>query len=585
MIENRLIAIGASAGGLEPIQKLLEGIPDDSKLSFVIIQHLSSKHSSMLPDILERSTRLKVERVDETKEIVPNCVYVIDPATHLFIAKGKIIPVKGLNEGKSVSNQIDFFLKSYANEFKDEGVAVILSGTGSDGTEGCSTLRRVGGKVLVQTPKEAKFDGMPNSIIAANVADHIGTVDELVSELLSESFHKKNILSSRDFAWLVDRIQQETGADFSSYNSRTLERRIEHRMTCVGIEELSDYMKFTRSNPRELEELRDSVLIKVTSFNRDPIAFEALDEHVLGLDREEESYGEYRVWVAGCCSGQEAYTLAFYMLDRIEAGTFPYQSFRIFATDLSEKYLTLGSSGIFSNEEIESLRPQWIKKYFNSYGDGYSVKSSVRNRITFSVHNLLADPPFSNLNLVTCRNVLIYFKQMIQKRVLRSFHYGLNVDGHLFLGTSESLGDLNLYFDIVDSKNRIFRKNDKDISVSTLVKDHIPTNIASQKIKIREPISSYSVDDTIMLRVVEELATKMKVRGLVLDRNHFIQSAFGNVRQFLNLKPGRTRMTVESLFDPTVAHVIGKLVLDADKTGKTVQADNIEFVLEGQPVD
>jgi two-component system CheB/CheR fusion protein len=471
-----IVGVGASAGGLEAFSELLRSLPQKTGMAFVLVQHLDPTHSSDLREILARITKIPVQQVTEGVTVQPDHIYVIPPNTSMAMKNGVLrLAARVLTRGQHMP--IDHFLRSLAEDRGNRAISVILSGTASDGTEGSRAVKAAGGITFAQDEKSAKYSSMPHSAVTAGCVDFILPPDGISNELARVAEHPYLASRSADkselmiaaggqMEVLLSLLRESIGVDFTHYKQTTLQRRIERRMVLHKLEELKDYVRYVRNTPGEIEELYQDILIHVTGFFRDPDAFEALRKHVLPtLFQDNHKGGTVRIWVPGCSTGEEAYSLAMAMLEYLwlettktakpGLGTTPFQ---IFATDISESSLDRARAGLYSAALVAGVSPERLRRFFMRIDGGYQIVKPVREMCIFAKQNVAKDPPFSNLDLVSCRNLLIYLGPVLQKRVVPTFHYALKPSGFLLLGGAETLGTYSEYFTPVDKKNRIYQK-------------------------------------------------------------------------------------------------------------------------------
>jgi two-component system CheB/CheR fusion protein len=467
-----IVGIGASAGGLEALESFLKKVPFPCGISLVIVQHLDPTHKCMLVELLQRVTSMPVVEVAERMKIEINHVYAIPPNKSMTILHG-VLHLFDPIEPRGLRLPIDLFFRSLADDLQQHSIGVILSGMGSDGTLGLRMIKEKGGGVFVQDPKSAKFEGMPQSAIDAGLADIIAPVEDLPSRILAYLKHIPSI--QQDDSPLEDKalsglekivilLRTHTGQDFSLYKKNTLYRRIERRMGIHQIEKIADYVRFLQGNPYETKLLFKELLIGVTSFFRDPAAWETLKTRAIPtLLASRQAGSTLRAWVAGCSTGEEAYSLAMAFIETVELIR-PRRNFRlqIFATDLDKDAIEKARSGIYPPNIASDLSEERLQRFFEQDEHGFRILREIRETIVFAPHNVIMDPPFTKLDIITCRNLLIYMEQEIQKKLLPLFHYSLNPGGILFLGNAESIGSFSDLFDPLEVKTRLFRKLHKE---------------------------------------------------------------------------------------------------------------------------
>ena len=462
-----IVGIGASAGGLEAFTQLLGLLPDDTGMAFVLIQHLDPTRSSFLAEALGRATAMPVIQAEEGAIVEPNHVYVIPPNADVGIQGGKLsLQVRG-GEGRVSHLPVDFFLRALAEERGSRAIGVILSGTASDGTDGLRAIKAGDGITLAQDPRSAKFGGMPRSAVEAGVVDHCLALPELAEELLRLSHHAY-VLSSPSappdqdgslHARIFALVKKTVGIDFAEYKSPTLERRIARRMALSRVQDLPAYLRALEADPQEVRALYEDVLIHVTSFFRDPEVFESLKTKVFPeLLKNKPQGAPIRVWVAGCSTGEEVYSLAMILLEYLHEAPAGHP-IQIFGTDVSEKAIERARAGVYPDSALRDLSADRRKRYFTKAEGGYRINKLVRELCVFVRHDLARDPPFSKLDLASCRNVLIYFDQDLQKRVIPTFHYCLKQPGFLLLGRTEAISGFSKLFSPVDKTHKIFARS------------------------------------------------------------------------------------------------------------------------------
>lgn len=465
-----IVGVGASAGGLEALEHFLSHVPTASGMAFVIIQHLDPTHKGMMPELLQRVTSMKVIQVKDRTLVQPDCVYVIPPNKDMSILHGMLYLLAPAAP-RGLRLPIDFFLRSLAQDQQEHGVGVILSGMGSDGTLGLRSIKEQAGLVLVQTPASARFDSMPRNAIDAGLADIVAPAEELPAKLVAYLRHTP--LIARTEATLEDKVQSaldkviillrtHTGNDFSHYKRNTLYRRIERRMGIHQIAKLAGYVRYLQENSQEQGLLFKELLIGVTNFFRDPAVWKLLVEQTLPALLAERSPGQIlRAWVAGCSTGEEAYSLAIVFKEAIERLK-PKADFtvQIFATDLDRDAIDTARLGLFPENIAADVSADRLKRFFTKEERGYRLRKEIRAMVTFAPQNLIMDPPFTKLDILCCRNLLIYLSAEVQKKLMPVFHYSLKPGGILLLGSAETVGDAAELFNPLNSKARIFRRRE-----------------------------------------------------------------------------------------------------------------------------
>jgi len=462
-----IVGLGASAGGLEALEAFFSHMPFDSGMGFVIIQHLSPNHKSIMASLLAKDTKMKVLEIIDGMTVKPDHVYLNPPNKNVIIINGVLQLMDPVKTG-GINLPIDSFFRSMAEEMGEKAICVILSGTATDGTLGLKAVKEFGGLVMVQDPNSAKYDGMPRSAIATGMVDFILPVEKIPEELgryvkapyMGES--KKVFITEDQFVNNIQKIfsliRSATGHDLSHYKQTTIRRRIERRMAISQINKISDFVKYLQQTPLEVDILFKDMLIGVTNFFRDPEAFKILKEQVLpGLLKNKDPGSLIRIWSVGCSTGEEAYSLAILFSEALDMVK-KHFNIQIFASDIDVQAIDFARLGSYPDSIAADVSQKRLNQYFIKEGNCYKVKKKIRDRIVFALQNVIKDPPFSKIDFVSCRNLLIYMDSKLQKKVLPLCHYTLNRDGILFLGTSESIGEFTDLFHPIDRKWKIFQR-------------------------------------------------------------------------------------------------------------------------------
>src|SRR2546423_9404135 len=457
-----VVCVGASAGGLEAFTQLLKAVPTDTGMAFVLVSHLSPSHASHLAEILSRATRMPVDEVKDEPKVQPNCVYVIPPDSSMIIAHGslKLIP-RHTVDGRH--HPIDLFLESLAHDQKHKSIAIILSGTGSDGTLGMDEIKAAGGITFAQD-ETAAYEGMPRSAMMAGTVDFRLAPAEIARELGKIARHAyvgtggppERIVEGGQTAEILRLLNQSSGVDFTNYKTATLRRRIARRMALQKVETLPQYAEYLRDHPVEIDALFQDILINVTSFFRDPETFELLKTRVFPrIVADHGSADAIRMWVVGCSTGEEAYSLAIVFSEFMEreGRSWPVQ---IFATDLNGMAIERARSGLYPKSIADRVAPERLRRYFYELDGKFRVAKAIRDLCLSAKHNVLKDPPFSRMDVISCRNVLIYLEPVLQQHLMPTVHYALKSAGVLLLGGSESTGASGELFESIDAKHRFY---------------------------------------------------------------------------------------------------------------------------------
>jgi two-component system CheB/CheR fusion protein len=463
-----IVGIGASAGGLEALEKIFSNMPHDSGMAFVIVMHFDPKAKSVMADILKGYTKMEVCQVEDGMMVEPNRVYIIPPNRDMAILHRTLHLYEPV-VSKGIRHPIDFFFRSLADDQKENAICIILSGTGTEGTLGLKAIKGEGGMVMVQSMESATYDGMPRSAIATGLVDYILSPEKMPEQLVSyaKQFYAKKpikperIVTEQTANYLkkiIILIRNQTGIDFSTYKQSTLIRRIERRMSLHQIKNISDYVRYLQENLPEIQILQKEFLIGVTSFFRDPAAFEVLKEKIVPEILKNKSQDQpVRVWVPACSTGEEAYSIAIVLkeyMDEIKSNL----QVQIFATDVDRDAIETGRSGIYPGNITVDVSSERLNRFFIKNPDTYSLKKEIREMVIFAPQNIIGDPPFLRLDIVSCRNLLIYLVPESQKKLLLLFHYSLNPGGYLFLGSSETIGEFTELYSVVDKKWKFYKR-------------------------------------------------------------------------------------------------------------------------------
>ncbi|MEO9257916.1 MAG: chemotaxis protein CheB, partial [Crocinitomicaceae bacterium] len=486
-----IVGVGASAGGLDAFKKLLKAIPEDSGMAYVLVQHLDPTHESLLPEILSRVTKIPVREITDDIKLAPNYIYII-PSNKILTSTDGVLKLTPRNK-KILNLSIDIFFTSLAEVHKEFAVGVLLSGTGSDGTIGLKAIKDHGGISIVQDTESAAYDDMPRSAINAGVVDFILPPQEISAQLtqIYSSYKINHVFKKEDeelpkddeeaFKQILALLHIRSGVDFSYYKRPTFQRRIARRIAIVKKKNLSDYLTFLRSDKTEQDALFLDVLIPVTSFFRDPKTFKTLNESVFPALFKNKPYDEpIRMWIAGCSTGEEAYSIAISLHEFLKE-KLSYTKIQIFASDISEKAIKTARTAFYSKADVKMLTDERLNNYFVKSNGGYEVSKLIRDMCVFAPHNFLKDPPFAKMDLISCRNVFIYMGTFLQKKALTVFHYALKENGFLLLGKSESTSPASELFSLFEKNEKIYsRKSVPDRFI------HIVSEPKDKKIAIKE---------------------------------------------------------------------------------------------------
>ena len=485
-----IVGIGASAGGLAAFEAFFSGMPADRDpdMAFVLVQHLAPDHKSILSDLIRRYTRMQVFEVQDGMVVQANCTYIIPPNYDMCLLHGALHLLDPVAP-RGQRLPIDYFFQSLAQDQAELAIGIVLSGTGSDGTQGVRAIKNAGGMVMAQNPASCEFDGMPHSAIATGLVDYQLPPAEMPAQLLSYVLHAFGKLpvtgkpTTPQVEGALNKIfallRSHTGHDFSQYKPSTIYRRIERRMAVHQLENLNAYVKYLQQTPTEIDALFGDLLIGVTSFFRDPDAFAALKTHITPkLFAGKSASHTLRVWSVGCSTGEEAYSLAILLVERMEALKQSY-TVQIFATDIDGRAIANARVGLFPASIAADLGPERLARFFTLEpgGQSYRIQKRIRDLLVFSEHDLLKDPPFSKLDLICCRNLLIYLGSELQKRLIPLFHYALNPGGFLFLGSSEGIGEFDSLFAVLNRKAKLYQRKEDLLGVQRATLNRLRSSI------------------------------------------------------------------------------------------------------------
>jgi two-component system CheB/CheR fusion protein len=578
-----IVGIGASAGGLEALEIFLANVPVDSGMAFVIVQHLDPTYKGMLVELLQRGTNLQVFLIKDRMRVEANCVYVIPPNKDISILHGVLHLLAPLAP-RGLRLPIDFFFRALAEDQQEHSIGVILSGMGTDGTLGLRAIKEKGGSVFVQSPETAKFGGMPHSAVDAGLADVIAPVNELPASINAFIHHaplftKPNLLDEDQAKSSVEKVmiilRSQTGHDFSLYKKTTVYRRIERRIGLHHMENIAAYVRFLRENPREVETLFNELLIGVTSFFRDPAAWEQLKAAVLpALLAERAPEQTLRAWVTGCSTGEEAYSLAMLFKEALDAlkprKTAKDFSLQIFATDLDQKAIEKAREGVYPMGISADVSPERLNRFFVKTERGYLVAKDIREMVIFAQQNLIMDPPFTKLDILSCRNLLIYLTPELQKKLLPLFHYSLNAGGILFLGNSETVGGFNDLFAALDGKSRLYRRLEAGLTERTIDFPILFTAARQGKAeKAQKPTANLqTLADQLLLQTYSPAAVLTNETGDILYIN-------GRTGKYLEAAAGKVNWNIFVMAREGLRYELNSAFQKAQKKNETVTLKNI----------
>jgi len=547
-----IVGIGASAGGLEALEQFFVNVDTECGMAFVVIQHLSPDHKGMMAELIQRITKMQVFTATDQLTIEPNCIYIIPPNKSMSILNGALYLFESI-ESHGLHLPIDFFFRSLAEDRKEESIGIILSGMGSDGSLGIQAIKEKAGIVLVQEPSSAKFDSMPRSAIDACLVDIVAPANELAAKLkdIHTAIPQQNITSvlekdSSSLDKIIILLRSRTGNDFSQYKKNTIYRRIERRMNIHQINKIASYVRYLRQNPIEIDILFKELLIGVTNFFRDTYPWEYLKNKVLPkmLAEFPDDY-EFRAWVPACSTGEEAYSLAIIFKEALDAAQLKNNiKLQIFATDLDSGAIEKARKAVYPSNIVFDVSPARLSRFFVKIDDQYRVNTEIREMVVFAPQNVIKDPPFTKLDLLSCRNMLIYMNAELQKKLLTLFHYSLNKKGILLLGSAETNTDNKDYYNAIDSKLRIYQKID-DLKPDELT--NFPTAFASTKMKDTHKPTTIKVSDNIQSVTDHILLQQYIPASVLVNKNGDILYLTGNTGKYLTPAAGKASFNIFSM--------------------------------------
>jgi two-component system CheB/CheR fusion protein len=588
-----IVGIGASAGGLEAFSELLSNLPEKTGMAFVLVQHLDPKHGSSLQEILSRTAKIPVTEVTQGVVVQPDHAYVIPANTNLTIYNGMLrLGSRALARGQHMP--IDNFFRSLAENAGQQAIGVILSGTASDGTEGCRAVKAAGGITFAQDEESAKFSDMPRNAVNSGSIDFVMPPKNIARELAGISQHPyvarvlppevealEGMVGS-DLNALFGLLRESSGVDFSNYKHSTLQRRIRRRMVVHKIEKLRDYLRFIGRKPEELDELYRDLLIHVTGFFREAEAFVALRKHVypkLFEGRKPDS--PIRIWVAGCSTGEEAYSIAITLLEYMwvhsrnisQAAT----SIQIFATDISDTSLDRARTGVYTEAAVADMSAERLKRFFVRLDGGFQINKSIRDMCIFAKQNVVKDPPFSNLDLVSCRNLLIYLGPILQRRVIPALHYALKPSGFLMLGSSENLGGFSDHFALVAKKDKIYQKRKATTRLTTYFAgaDYLPGRAPDMRTSRSAPAAF-----TIEREVEHMLVSRFIPASIVVNDQLEIVQFHGKTGAYLEPPAGQPSFSLAKMAREGLLIDLRTALDTAKKTNAVVRRQGLQIQSE-----
>jgi two-component system CheB/CheR fusion protein len=597
LFSGYVVGIGASAGGLDALEKFFDVCPVDVGAAFVVIQHLSPDHKSMMENLLSRHTKMPVTMVEQDMPIEANHVYLISPASVMHMGDGFLHLTPKAPRGLTLP--IDIFFTSLAEKYTDRAIGIVLSGTGSDGTRGAAAINSQGGFLLAQDPVSASFDGMPKSFIATGLVDAILPPEELATCIVAYIKHSSissnieprlkfkidapNLMLSNEEVLdaILQLLQQACGIDFKEYKASTILRRIDRRMQVCRVSSLKEYFKLLEKNNDEIATLRQDFLISVTSFFRDAEYFHTLEKCTISeLVKEKQKTKEtIRIWSAGCSTGEEAYTLGMLFIEEFEKQGC-WLPLKIFATDVNQQNIDFAAIGSYSQSVSAELSSQRLERFFDIRSEKFVVKNELRQLIVFARHNLLSDPPFTKMDLVVCRNTLIYFKNTAQAQVLYRLQYAVNPQGFLFLGSSETLQAACEDFKIINAKHKLFQRigeNQNNSKHSYEMFKNVPRSASLINKKTLLTTQAKITESETVEMATAALLSNYAPPAVIVNRNYDVIHLFGDLKPYISLREGAASLNLNRTLPSKLMPIASALLNKAAKTNVTLLSEVIHL--------
>ncbi len=589
-----VVGIGASAGGLEAVTQLLKDLPKDTGMAFVLVQHLDPLHESALTTLLSRATPMMVSETRDGMIVEPGHVYVIPPNKTMSIEK-RVLHLLPRSKGGEIHAPVDYFFRSLAADRGVQAIGIVLSGTGTDGTLGLEEIKAAGGITFVQNEATAKYGGMPSSAGASGCADYILPPHEIAGELMRIGRHPHLIparavetvgampVDGEEFKLICTLLRNHSGVDFSHYKPATLRRRISRRMVLQKLDTLKEYVSYLRNNPGEVEALFQDILICVTGFFRDAKMFELLKKKMFPkILKNRQPDAPIRLWSAGCSTGEEAYSLVIALVEYLEKEGVrcPIQ---LFGTDINEAVLNRARAGLYPERIKDDVSPERLRRFFTKADDGYRINKNIRDHCMFARQNVIEDPPFSHVDLITCRNVLIYFDAALQKKVMPVFHYALKPNGFLVLGTAESVGGFAELFAIADAKYRIYEKkfaHTRHVGVPARFTASVERKTGDQPAIPRSRVEPMLGD--IRKQADAIVLSQFAPTGVVINASMEILQFRGRTGPYLENAPGEASLNLLKMARQGLAVELRPLIAKAAKQKRTTGKDGIQIRHEGR---
>lgn len=582
-----IVAIGASAGGLIAIEQFFKKMPIDSGIGFVVIQHAAPDQHSILGDLIHKVTKMKVYEVEDGMEVKPNCIYVIPRNHETEILNKKLLhTATDIKRGMKLS--VDFLFSSLAIDQKENAICIILSGSGSDGTHGVKAIKENGGVAIAQSPSSATYDDMPQNAINTGLIDFILKPEDIPEKLINyipnianpSSEKIINITINENYIpKIITYLHSKTGHDFSLYKQNTIIRRISRRMTVNKIEKIENYYEYLRDNYEEVEIFFSELLIGVTNFFRDPEAYEVLKEKIVSRILHKRDFTQpIRIWISGCSTGEEAYSMAILFYDEMRKKNQEYK-LQIFATDIDSNAITTARQGIYPANIVADVPKELLHKYFTKAEDTFCINKNIREMIVFAEQSVIKDPPFSKLDLISCRNLMIYLSPELQERILPLFNYSLNNDGFLFLGSSETLGKSAQLFSVIDRRWKLFKVNKTFAALENFTDVNPLYKFTAKKTNIQQVPKSKHLS---FIQIVENTLLKnFKSTIVLIDEKYQIHYVHQRTGRYLELAEGNQNTGIIEMAREGLRVHLTTALLKVISDKKPVYYENINVKTNG----
>ena len=579
-----VVGIGASAGGLEALERFFQNMPENSGMAFIVVSHLDPNHISIMPELIQKTTKMKLFQAEDGMVVRPNHVYVAPANRDIGILHGTIQLIEPL-EAHGFRLPIDFFFKSLSADLGEKAICIVLSGMASDGTAGLKTVKSELGMVMVQDPKSAKFDGMPNNAIKTGLADYILPPEDMPDQLIGYISQKikgvyfNNVNTNGKFPDAFQKvfilIRTHTGHDFSNYKQNTIYRRLERRMNIAQLDSVQSYIRLLQENPFEIQNLFKELLIGVTNFFRDPESFEKLKKVLLDLVISKPANSKIRMWIPGCSTGEEAYSVGIVLYECMNKAKKNF-NVQIFATDIDSDAIEKARIGSYTGIEPDVSKER-LKLFFTKDKGLYKIRKEVRELIVFAPQSVVKDPPFTKLDLVVCRNLLIYFNAELQKKVIPLFHYSLLPNGILFLGSSETIGGFVDLFSMVDKKWKFYKRRDSIYSAQPFMEfpvAHPIEKIYETPMKLIETKNISRVAEKIILQSYSPNCVIISGKGDIL----YIH---GRTGKYLELTDGEARMNIHEMAREGLKKELPAMIRKVSASKKSLTLEGIKVKPNG----